>query len=132
MAWSTWRPLRDLHEQDDHRFPFTFVTDAWEEVFWRATEEMRHAVAGLLKTLGKESIRKEDFIAAALTPRADGGGPALVLPTVWNHLDPQGYFQAVVVQRLNDKAMRVWWDHTHKAQSTSTTRQGKMRDLRIL
>ena len=45
--------LQGLHERDDHRFPFSFVADAWEEMFWRHTEEVRHSVAVLLKTLGK-------------------------------------------------------------------------------
>ena len=53
-------------------YPFSFIADAWEEVFWRETEEIRHAVASLLKTMGKEASRKEDFVAAALVARSDG------------------------------------------------------------
>ena len=78
------RYFRDL-QQDDHRFPFTFIADAWEEVFWRATEEARHSVATLLKSMGKEGVRKEDFVSAALTVRADGTGPALVARIVPRH-----------------------------------------------
>ena len=83
-------------------------------MFWRETEEIRHAVSSLLKTMGKEASRKEDFIAAALVARSDGTGPALRLPTVWDYEDPQGYFSSVILQRLRERAMRVWWDHTHK------------------
>ena len=64
--------------------------------------------------MGKETVRKEDFVSAALTPRADGS-PSLVLPRAWDYRDPQGYIQAVIVQRLHDKAARVMWDQTHKA-----------------
>ena len=100
---------------NDHQYPFSFIADTWEEVFWRETEEIRHAVASLLKTMGKEASRKEDFVAAALVARSDGAGPALRLPTVWDYEDPQGYFSSVILQRLHERAMRVWWDHTHKA-----------------
>ena len=109
------RHLQHLHEANDHQYPFSFIADAWEEVFWRETEEIRHAVASLLKTMGKEASRKEDFVAAALVARSDGTGPALRLPTVWDYGDPQGYFSSVILQRLHERAMRVWWDHTHKA-----------------
>ena len=64
--------------------------------------------------MGKETVRKEDFISAALTPRADGS-TTLVLPRAWDYRDPQGYIQAVILQRLHDKAARVMWDQTHKA-----------------
>ena len=94
------RHLRHLHEASDHQYPFSFIADAWEEVFWRETEEIRHAVASLLKTMGKEASRKEDFVAAALVARSDGTGPALRLPTVWDYEDPQGYFTSVTLQRL--------------------------------
>ena len=104
-----------LHEANDHQYPFSFIADAWEEVFWRETEEIRHAVASLLKTMGKEASRKEDFVAAALVARSDGAEPALRLPTVWDYEDPQGYFSSVILQRLHERAMRVWWDHTRKA-----------------
>ena len=117
--------LQGLHERDDHRFPFSFVADAWEEMFWRRTEEVRHSVAVLLKTLGKESVRKEEFVMAALTPRADGSGPALGLPLVWDYRDPQGYFQAVIIQRLNERATRAWWDHTHKASLKQPRKTGE-------
>eukprot|EP00972_Heterocapsa_arctica_P074584 11007249-Heterocapsa_arctica.AAC.1 len=60
------RHLQGLHEENDHQDPFAFIADAWEELFWRETEEIRHAVAITLKWLGKESVRKEDFIQAAL------------------------------------------------------------------
>ena len=79
------RHLQHLREGNDHQYPFSFIADAWEEVFWRETEEIRHAVASLLKTMGKETSRKEDFVAAALVARSDGSGPALRLPTVWDY-----------------------------------------------
>ena len=117
------RHLQHLHEGNDHQYPFSFIADAWEEVFWRETEEIRHAVASLLKTMGKETSRKEDFVAAALVARSDGSGPALRLPTVWDYEDPQGYFASVILQRLHERAMRVWWDHTHKAGLARPTRK---------
>eukprot|EP00972_Heterocapsa_arctica_P092146 13590669-Heterocapsa_arctica.AAC.1 len=43
--------LQTLHERDDHHWPFSFIADAWEELFWRQTEEIREAVANLLKRL---------------------------------------------------------------------------------
>ena len=52
------RHLQHLHEASDHQYPFSFIADAWEEVFWRETEEIRHAVASLLKTMGEEASRK--------------------------------------------------------------------------
>ena len=101
------RHLQHLHEGNDHQYPFSFIADAWEEVFWRETEEIRHAVAPLLKTTGKEASRKEDFVAAALVARSDGAGPALRLPTVRDYEDTQGYFSSVILQRLRERAMRV-------------------------
>eukprot|EP00972_Heterocapsa_arctica_P102692 15135973-Heterocapsa_arctica.AAC.1 len=81
----------------------------------------------MLKLLGKENIRKEEFtfIHAALVPRADGMGPALRLPTVWDFEDPNGYFRGVVVRKLRERAMRVWWDHTHKATVSQPRKQGE-------
>ena len=46
------RHFQHLHEANDHQYPFSFIADAWEEVFWRETEEIRHAVASLLKAMG--------------------------------------------------------------------------------
>ena len=128
------RHLQHLHEGNDHQYPFSFIADAWEEMFWHETEEIRHAVASLLKTMGKEASRKEDFAAAALVARSDGSGPALRLPTaVWDYEDMQGYFTSVILQRLHERAMRVGWDRTHKAslarpprkQGEETTKQGE-------
>ena len=99
----------------NHQYPFSFIADAWEGVFWSETEEIRHAVASLLKAMGEEASRKEDFVAAALVARSDGAGPALRLPPVWDYEDTQGYLSSVILQRLQEHAMRVWWDHTHKA-----------------
>eukprot|EP00972_Heterocapsa_arctica_P071110 10504855-Heterocapsa_arctica.AAC.1 len=66
--------------------------------------------------MGKEDARKEEFVKAALAQRADGHGPVLVLPRVWDFEDPEGYYLTVVHRRIEDRAQRVWWDHTHKAQ----------------
>ena len=107
--------LQHLHEGSDHQYPFSFIADTWKELFWRETEEIRHAVASLLKTMGKEASRKEDSVAAALVARSDGSGPAFLLPTVWDYEDTQGYFSSVILQRLHERAMRVGWDYTHKA-----------------
>eukprot|EP00972_Heterocapsa_arctica_P096846 14288329-Heterocapsa_arctica.AAC.1 len=63
-------------------------------------------------------------MSAALTLRADGKGPVLQLPTVWNYEDPDGYYQSVVKRRLEERAQRVWWDFTHKAQ-VSKSKQGQ-------
>eukprot|EP00972_Heterocapsa_arctica_P100426 14809949-Heterocapsa_arctica.AAC.1 len=35
--------LQACHESNPYKYPFTFVADAWEELFWRQTEEIRHA-----------------------------------------------------------------------------------------
>ena len=50
-----------------------------------------------------------------MVARSDGTGPALRLPIVWDYKDTQGYFSSVILQRLRERAMRVWWVHTHKA-----------------
>jgi len=92
---------------------------------WRETEEVRHAVAVLLQTMDRESVRKEDFAAAALIPKADGSRPALRLPTVWDYEDLQGYLAGVILHRLHERAMRVWWDHTHRAGLAKTKKQGE-------
>ena len=109
------RHLQHLRGGNDHQYPFSFIADAWEELFWRETGEIRHAVASLLKAMGKEASRKEDFVAAALVARSDGSGPALRFPTVWDYGDTQAYFSSIILQRLHERAMRVWWDRTHKA-----------------
>ena len=81
----------------------------------------------MLKLLGKENVRKEEFIHAALVPRADGQGPAVRLPSVWDFEGPEGYFRGVIVQRLHVRAMRVWWDQTHKVHPQDQTRRDDRR-----
>eukprot|EP00972_Heterocapsa_arctica_P036966 5442180-Heterocapsa_arctica.AAC.1 len=48
------RHLQTCHETNDHKYPFAFIADAWEELFWRQTEEIRYAVAATLKIIGKD------------------------------------------------------------------------------
>ena len=106
--------LVGLYEQDDHQFPFTWIADVWEEMFWRQCDEMRQNVANLVKTLGKETVRKEEFIAAALVPNAEGRA-SLRIPNVWDFEDPEGYFRGTILPRLELKAQRAIWDSAHKA-----------------
>eukprot|EP00972_Heterocapsa_arctica_P067792 10009624-Heterocapsa_arctica.AAC.1 len=47
--------LQSLHELDDHHWTFEFIANAWEELFWRQSVEVREAVTDLLRKLGKEN-----------------------------------------------------------------------------
>eukprot|EP00972_Heterocapsa_arctica_P110654 16291361-Heterocapsa_arctica.AAC.2 len=47
------------------------------------------------------------------------------MPNVWHYEDPQGYFHSVICKRLDDRAQRVWWDHTHKAQVNQPRKPGE-------
>ena len=83
-------------------------------MFWRQCDEIRTAVMQLTKTLGKETVRKEEFIAAALVPNEDGRA-SLRIPNLWDYSDPEGYFQGTILPRLESKAQRAIWDAAHKA-----------------
>eukprot|EP00972_Heterocapsa_arctica_P024682 3640886-Heterocapsa_arctica.AAC.1 len=64
--------LQACHEANPYKYPFTFVADAWEELIWRQTKEIRHAVAVILKDLGKEDVREEEFASAARSQWENG------------------------------------------------------------
>ena len=60
-------------------------------------------------------MRKEDFIFAALTPTLEGP-PLLALPTTFEVGDPAGYYQTVIVGRLERAADNAYWETAHRAQ----------------
>ena len=62
--------LCQLHEADVDRFPLGFIQDAWEELFWRQGLELRQGGSLVLRGIGKDTVRKEEFVSAARTPVA--------------------------------------------------------------
>eukprot|EP00971_Amphidinium_carterae_P242230 4809862-Amphidinium_carterae.1 len=93
------------HEQDDHKYPLDFVRGAWEELVWRWFEELKEELRRCRKVLGKEKMRRDELEFIALSPTTTGGA-FMNYPRVFDLEDPQGYYQRVVEQRLQEKAQR--------------------------
>ena len=92
-----------------------YVQDAWEELHARWWEELRWQVKKVQRYCNKEHLRKEDFIFAALTPTPEGP-PLLALPATFEVGDPAGYYQTVIVGRLERTADNAYWESAHRAQ----------------
>ena len=107
--------LCDRHEADGHRWPLEFIKDASDEFFFHRTEVVRARVRAMVRTLGREVVRKEDLEWVARAPRPDGQ-PHWEAPDTFNLEDEAGYFKQVIVKRLEKATTRHWWDQVHLAK----------------
>ena len=97
-------------------YTYEFCCSAWEQLWWRWLEEVKHRVRTLLRTVGREQCKKDEFALYALTPSPDDGAALFLFPQTFDLGDPDGYFQSVQVARRTTQARRLWWAGANKQQ----------------
>jgi len=104
-----------LHEDKPRKYSPSYIRDAWEELNSRWWEELKWKVKETLRLTGKTHPRRDDFLFAALTPTASGDAMCQT-PYTFDLEDPDGYYQTVILARLESLAEKSYWDGAHAAK----------------
>ena len=111
-----WKPVRnhalalllEWHQAEPHKWPLSVVSEIWEELHWRFLEELKETLRLLKKEANRETMSLQDIKFYALLPNSDGKA-WLELPRTFDLKNPDGWFMAEVLPRIERRQERVLW-----------------------
>ena len=111
-----WKPVRshaltlllEWHQSEPHKWPLSVVSEIWEELHWRFFEELKEVLRLLKKEANRETMSLQDIKFFALLPNAEGRA-WLELPRTFDLKNPDGWFTAEVLTRIERRQERILW-----------------------
>ena len=93
---------------EPHKWPLTVAAEIWEELHWRFLEELKEILRLLKKEANRETMKLPDIKFYALLPNTSGQA-WLELPRTLDLRNPQRWFAAEVVPRIERRQERMLW-----------------------
>ena len=111
-----WKPVRahalnlllEWHQAEPHKWPLSIVSDIWEELHWRFFEELKETLRLLKKEANRETMSLQDIKFYALLPNSKDQA-WLELPKTFDLRNPDGWFEAEVLPRIERRQERMLW-----------------------
>ena len=97
------------HEAKPHIYPFKWLANTWEELWFQWWEELKLVLRDLTREMQTESPSIADIRFYALAPNASGT-TRLQMPNTFQLDDPDGYYMFVVAPREARRVERSFYN----------------------